>query len=89
MANIKSAKKRAIQGERRRQHNASQRSGMRTSLKKALAAIEEGSDDAAAKARTTVSLLDKYAAKGLVHRNRAARQKRRLAGKLKAASITP
>ncbi|GAD01545.1 SSU ribosomal protein S20p [Agarivorans albus MKT 106] len=36
MANIKSAKKRAIQAEKRRQHNASRRSMMRTNLKKTL-----------------------------------------------------
>ncbi|NAW80467.1 30S ribosomal protein S20, partial [Vibrio sp. V43_P6S15P86] len=40
MANSKSAKKRAIQAEKRRQHNASRRSMMRTYMKKTVAAIE-------------------------------------------------
>ncbi|MEM8064323.1 30S ribosomal protein S20, partial [Morganella morganii] len=39
MANIKSAKKRAIQSEKRRQHNASRRSMVRTFIKKVYAAI--------------------------------------------------
>ena len=40
MANSKQAKKRAAQSEKRRQHNASRRSMMRTLLKKVLSAIE-------------------------------------------------
>ncbi|EHX5642068.1 30S ribosomal protein S20, partial [Shigella flexneri] len=40
MANIKSAKKRAIQSEKARKHNASRRSMMRTFIKKVYAAIE-------------------------------------------------
>ena len=42
MANIKSAKKRAIQSEKARKHNASRRSMMRTFIKKVYAAIEAG-----------------------------------------------
>ena len=47
MANIKSAKKRAIQSEKRRQHNASQRSMMRTYIKKVYAAVATGDETAA------------------------------------------
>ncbi|OZB06303.1 MAG: 30S ribosomal protein S20, partial [Idiomarina sp. 34-48-12] len=42
MANIKSAKKRAVQAEKNRRHNASRRSMMRTLMKKVTAAIEAG-----------------------------------------------
>ena len=42
MANIKSAKKRAVQSEKRRQHNASQRSMMRTYIKKVYAQVAAG-----------------------------------------------
>ena len=47
MANIKSAKKRAVQSEKRRQHNASQRSMMRTYIKKVYAQVAAGEKAAA------------------------------------------
>lgn len=50
MANIKSAKKRAIQSEKNRQHNASLRSMMRTCIKKVYAAVEAGEKEVAQKA---------------------------------------
>ena len=85
MANIKSAKKRAIQSEKRRQHNASRRSMTRTSLKKVLSAIASGDKEAAQAAYTaTIPLLDRMATKGLIHKNKAARHKSRLAAQIKA-----
>ena len=85
MANIKSAKKRAIQAEKRRQHNASRRSMTRTSLKKVVAAIEAGDKEAAQQAFSVATpILDRYATKGLIHKNKAARHKSRLAAKIKA-----
>ena len=50
MANIKSAKKRAITSEKNRQHNASRRSMMRTYFKKVVVAIEAGDKEAAQQA---------------------------------------
>ena len=85
MANIKSAKKRAIQSEKRRQHNASRRSMTRTSLKKVLSAITSGDKEAAQAAYTAATpLLDRMATKGLIHKNKAARHKSRLAAQIKA-----
>ncbi len=85
MANIKSAKKRALQSEKRRQHNASRRSMTRTSLKKVLSAIASGDKEAAQAAYTaTTPLLDRMATKGLIHKNKAARHKSRLAAQIKA-----
>ena len=85
MANIKSAKKRAIQAEKRRQHNASRRSMTRTSLKKVLSAIASGDKEAAQTAYTAVTpLLDRMATKGLIHKNKADRHKSRLAAQIKA-----
>ena len=85
MANIKSAKKRAIQAEKRRQHNASRRSMTRTCLKKVLAAIEAGNKEDAQTAYTAaVPLLDRMATKGLIHKNKAARHKSRLNAQIKA-----
>ncbi len=85
MANIKSAKKRAIQSEKRRQHNASRRSMMRTSTKKVIAAIASGNKEEATAAFVAAQpLLDRMACKGLIHKNKAARVKSRLAAKIKA-----
>lgn len=85
MANIKSAKKRAIQAEKRRQHNASRRSMTRTSLKKVVAAIDAGDKAAAQTAFTAVqTVLDRMASRGLIHKNKAARHKSRLAAQIKA-----
>ncbi len=85
MANIKSAKKRALTSEKRRQHNASRRSMMRTYFKKVVAAIEAGNKEAATEAfNAVVPVLDRYATKGLIHKNKAARHKSRLAAKIKA-----
>ncbi len=85
MANIKSAKKRAIQAEKARQHNASRRSMMRTYLKKVNAAIEAGDKEAATAAFTAATpILDRMASKGLIHKNKAARHKSRLNAQIKA-----
>lgn len=85
MANIKSAKKRAIQAEKRRQHNASRRSMTRTCLKKVIAAIEAGDKAAAQEALTAaVPVLDRMATKGLIHKNKAARHKSRLNAQVNA-----
>ncbi|MFC4892793.1 30S ribosomal protein S20 [Pseudofrancisella aestuarii] len=87
MANSKQAKKRIVQAEKNRQHNVARRSMMRTFLKKTAYAIENGNLEVAkenfAKA---VPLLDRYAAKGLIHKNKAARHKARLNAKIKALS---
>ena len=85
MANIKSAKKRAIQAETRRQHNASRRSMTRTCIKKIVAAIEAGNKEEAQSAyNTAVPILDRMATKGLIHKNKASRHKSRLNAQIKA-----
>ena len=85
MANTPQAKKRARQNEKARKHNASMRSMGRTYLKKVLAAIASG-DKAAAQAAyaAAVSVIDRIADKGMIHKNKAARHKSRLNAKLKA-----
>ncbi|MDU4275635.1 MAG: 30S ribosomal protein S20 [Enterobacter asburiae] len=77
MANIKSAKKRAVQSEKARKHNASRRSMMRTFIKKVYAAIEAGDKAAAQNA-----FVDRQAAKGLIHKNKAARHKANLTAQI-------
>lgn len=85
MANIKSAKKRAKQSMIERGHNMALRSQMRTSLKKALVAIKAGEIEPAQTAYNDVQkILDRYAHKGLIHKNKANRHKARLTAKIKA-----
>jgi small subunit ribosomal protein S20 len=85
LANIKSAKKRAVQAEKNRRHNASRRSMMRTLLKKVTAAVEAGDKAAATQAFTSLQpVLDRYASKGLIGKNKAARHKSRLNTKINA-----
>ena len=79
MANSAQATKRARQAENRRQRNASQRSTMRTSIKKVIAAINAGDREAASQAyAAAVPVIDSAAGKGLIHVNKAARHKSRL-----------
>ncbi|MDH5513998.1 MAG: 30S ribosomal protein S20 [Gammaproteobacteria bacterium] len=79
MANSAQAIKRARQAENSRQLNASQRSNMRTYIKKVINAIESGDKDAASAAfKVAVPVIDSAAGKGLIHANKAARHKRRL-----------
>jgi len=79
LANSAQAIKRARQAEKRRQRNASQRSTMRTSIKKVIAAINAGDREAASQAyAAAVPVIDSAAGKGLIHANKAARHKSRL-----------
>jgi small subunit ribosomal protein S20 len=85
VANIKSAIKRARQNVKLRQHNASARSMFRTYIKNVLKAVEAGNKEEATTAYTKAQpVIDKAAAKGLVHKNKAARIKSRLVARLKA-----
>ena len=87
MANTAQAKKRARQNEKRRQHNASLRSMVRTYLKKVDAAIATGVQADAQQAYTSaVPVLDRMADKGILHKNKAARHKSRLNAQVKALS---
>ena len=84
MANTASARKRARQSETQRQHNASLRSELRTAVKNVRKAIEAG-DKAAAQTvlQRAVSTIDRIADKNIIHKNKAARHKSRLAGAIK------
>ena len=85
MANIKSAEKRARQAIKRRAHNITLRSKMRTAIKKARSALAAGEKDgaqAAVKAATPV--IDSMVNKGIIHRNKAARHKSRLTKQIRA-----
>lgn len=85
MANTAQSRKRARQAEKRRQHNTSYRSKFRTFVKKVLAAVQAGEKDQAQKAyNDAVSVIDKTANKGLIHKNKAARYKSRLNARVRA-----
>jgi small subunit ribosomal protein S20 len=84
LANIASAKKRARQAEKRRQHNQARRSMLRTYIKKVVRAIDAG-DKAQAEAayKAAVPIIDTAAGKGLIHQNKADRHKSRLNARIK------
>jgi len=79
LANIKSQIKRNRQNEKRRVRNRVLRGSTRTALRKAHLAIENGDkEEAQAAAMLATKELDKAASKGIIHKNKAARQKSRL-----------
>lgn len=85
MANIKSARKRARQADKRRLHNTSQRTMLRSTVKKVVNAISGGNKSAAAEAyKTAVPVIDRMANKRIIHANKAARHKSRLSARIKA-----
>ena len=80
MANIKSQIKRNRQTEVRRRRTRATRSELRTRIKNAVAAAEAG--DESNEATAAMKQLDKAAARRVIHRNTAARQKSRLQKRL-------
>jgi len=85
LANSAQARKRARQAENRRQQNTSQRSTMRTFVKKVVKAIQLGDKEAAAQAyKDAIPRIDSAVGKGLIHANKAARHKSRLNAHIKA-----
>lgn len=85
MANTVQAKKRARQAVQRRERNFSQKSSMRTAIKKVLKAVQSG-DKATAQStfKTVTVLVDRAVNKKLIHSNAAARLKSRLNSRVKA-----
>lgn len=81
MPNIKAAIKWARQSEKRRVRNLSTKTRLKTFYKKALAAAGDANV-----ARTVESAFDKAASKGIIHPNKAARKKSRLARALQRAA---
>ncbi|OFW06043.1 MAG: 30S ribosomal protein S20 [Acidobacteria bacterium RIFCSPLOWO2_02_FULL_68_18] len=78
----KSALKANRQNVRRREHNRQLRSRLRTTLKAIRARLDESDlDGAKAALSRTVSIVDKMATKGIIHRNTAARYKSRLSAR--------
>ena len=80
MANIKSQKKRILTNAKRADRNKAVKSELKTRVKNAVKAAEtEQSEEAL---RLAVKRLDMAAAKGVIHKNQAARRKSRLMKKI-------
>jgi len=87
MANIASARKRARQAEKRRSHNMSLRTTVRSAIKNVKKAIAAGDKSAAERAlQQSQGVIDRIASKGVLHRNAANRNKSRLSRAIKALS---
>lgn len=85
MANIASAKKRARQNLKRRLHNTSQRSMLRSQLKRVMTAIEKKDKETAQQAfNQALPVIDKMANRGIIHKNKAARHKSHLNNRIRA-----
>ena len=81
MPNIKSAKKRVKVIDKKTAINRSNKSALKTQLKKFDAAVEAGNADAALY-NETASAVDSSVGKGIIHKNKANRTKAQLAKKL-------
>jgi len=86
VANIKQQKKRIRQAEARTARNKAVKSELKTRVKNAVRSAETGAEDTPEKLRVAIKRLDMAAAKGIIHKNQAARRKSRLARKVQAAS---
>ena len=85
MANIKSQIKRNKQNERARLRNKAVKAEVKTRTKSALTAAERNDDNSVEALRLAVKRIDMAAAKGVIHKNQAARRKSRLMKKINAA----
>ena len=82
MPNIKSAKKRVLVNKTKQARNKSANSALKTAIKKANLALESNAADKEAVVLAAIKKIDQAAAKGLIHKNNAARKKSALAKKL-------
>jgi small subunit ribosomal protein S20 len=87
VANTKSAEKAARQAVKHRIGNVANRSRLRTAIRKAVDAAASGNKETATAAlKEATPVIDSMVNKGLIHRNKAARHKSRIAAKAKAAA---
>lgn len=81
MPNIESAIKRVRTSENANVKNSSQTSAMRTAIKKFEDAVASGADNVDALYKEAVKAIDMAESKGLIHKNKANRDKSRLSKK--------
>lgn len=82
MPNIDSAIKRVRTNEKANKLNNTQKSAMRSAIKKYEEAAAAGAENSEELLKAAVKSIDEAATKGLIHKNKAARDKSRLAKKL-------
>ena len=87
MANSAQARKRARQAVKQRAQNASMRSSLSNAVKRVQKAVVDG-DKVAAQSiyQESVAVIDRIADKKIIHKNKAARHKSRLAAQVKGLS---
>ena len=85
MPNIKSAKKREKVIATKTAQQKALKSALKTYIKKAYIAVDTNADDKAEAVRLAVKKIDQAVAKGLLHKNTAARAKSSLAKRLNNA----
>lgn len=89
MANIKSQIKRNRQNEKRRVRNRIFRGAARTAVTNARAAFTQNDPNTKEAVMKAISMLDKAAEQGVIHRNNASRRKGRLMKRLAAFTAAP
>lgn len=82
MPQHKSAEKRVRQSEKRRVRNVQKRSKLKTAIKKVKTA--ENKETASTELTKTISILDRMAVKGIIHKNKAANLKSKLTRQINA-----
>ena len=82
MPNLKSAITRVNNSARKAKYNKSKKSELKSAIKAAEFAMETSADNMAETLKMTQAKLDKAAARGLIHPNKAAHKKSQLAKKL-------
>ncbi len=85
MPNIKSAKKRVLVTASKTARNKAIKSNLKTNIKKAETAIAQGNTDSQEAVRLAIKRIDQACAKGILHKNTAARRKSKLVRKLNNA----
>ena len=79
MPNIKSAKKRVLTNEKKGLQNKSQNSAMKTAIKNVEKEAKTGNKETTSeKLKVAIKNIDKACSSGLIHKNKAAREKSRL-----------
>ena len=86
MPNIKAAKKRVKVIATKTARNKATKSALRTAVKKAYYAVDTNADNKTEAVRLAIKKIDQAAAKGILHKNTAARSKSSLAKRLNASA---
>lgn len=86
MPNIKSAKKRVKVIATKTARNKATKSALKTAIKKAYYAVDTNADNKQEAVRLAIKKIDQASAKGILHKNTAARRKSNLAKRLNASA---